>query len=176
MAGNHPRDSRGTETGAGDFFTRWRERKRARATEPPTVPAARVVDAPVDPVATVLTDQDMPPLETLREDSDYRGFLSPGVSDRLHRLALRKLFGGTRFQVRDGLDDYDNDYHLLQPLRTVLAETVQDALSRSLPDASQPSVPTSATPPDPAADPIADPAPAPAVRPAPSDNGQGTES
>ena len=68
----------------------------------------------------------MPPLDSLDEASDYSGFLSPGVSDHLHRLALRKLFQSTVFQVRDGLDDYDRDYRQLQTLPRVLA----DALSR----------------------------------------------
>jgi len=77
-----------------------------------------------------LTDQDMPSLESLNEGSDYRGFLSPGVSDGLHRLALRKLFSASKFQVRDGLDDYDTDYNLLQPLRRVLAGVAQDELTQ----------------------------------------------
>jgi hypothetical protein len=84
-----------------------------------------------------LTDQDMPSLESLNDESDYRGFLSPGVSDGLHRLALRKLFGAAKFQVRDGLDDYDTDYNLLQPLRRVLAGVTQDELTQQLQRASE---------------------------------------
>jgi len=84
-----------------------------------------------------LTDQDMPSLESLNEESDYSGFLSPGVSDGLHRLALRKLFSATKFQVRDGLDDYDTDYNLLQPLHRVLAGVTQDELTQQLKRASE---------------------------------------
>ena len=82
----------------------------------------------------------MPSLESLNEESDYSGFLSPGVSDGLHRLALRKLFGAAKFQVRDGLDDYDTDYNLLQPLRRVLAGVrgvTQDELTQQLQRATE---------------------------------------
>ena len=57
-----------------------------------------------------LTDEDMPPLDTLGEDSDYSGFLSPGVSEALRRRALRKLFSSAVFNIPDGLDDYDDDF------------------------------------------------------------------
>ena len=60
--------------------------------------------------APVLTDADMPSLDTLDEHSDYSGFLSPGVSDKLRKLAMRKLFSAAVFNVRDGLDDYDEDF------------------------------------------------------------------
>ena len=58
----------------------------------------------------VLTDEDMPPLESLDENSDYSGFLSSGVSEGLRRRALRKLFSSAVFNVPDGLDDYDDDF------------------------------------------------------------------
>ena len=58
----------------------------------------------------VLTDEDMPPLASLDENSDYSGFLSPGVSEALRRRALRKLFSSAVFNVPDGLDDYDDDF------------------------------------------------------------------
>ena len=58
----------------------------------------------------VLTDVDMPPLDSLDENSDYSGFLSPGVSEALRRRALRKLFSSAVFNIPDGLDDYDDDF------------------------------------------------------------------
>ena len=58
----------------------------------------------------VLTDEDMPPLDGLDENSDYSGFLSPGVSEALRRRALRKLFSSAVFNIPDGLDDYDDDF------------------------------------------------------------------
>ena len=58
----------------------------------------------------VLTDEDMPPLDSLGENSDYSGFLSSGVSEGLRRRALRKLFSSAVFNIPDGLDDYDDDF------------------------------------------------------------------
>ena len=66
-----------------------------------------------------LTDADMPPIETLTENSDYTGFMSPEVSEQLRKLALRKLFQGTVFKQRDGLDDYDDDFTKFEKLTKV---------------------------------------------------------
>ncbi len=77
-----------------------------------TVEADRLKSSSEEPEADapVLTDADMPALESLDEHSDYSGFLSPGVSEKLRRLAMRKLFTAAVFNVRDGLDDYDEDF------------------------------------------------------------------
>ena len=73
----------------------------------------------------VLADADMPPLESLHEDSDYSGFLSPGVSEGLRRRALRKLFMSAVFNVRDGLDDYDDDFTSFEPLGDVVTSDMK---------------------------------------------------
>jgi hypothetical protein len=62
----------------------------------------------------VLTDEDMPPIESLNKDSDFSMFMSSGVSDALRQIALRKLFSG--FNIRDGLDDYDDDFRNFEAL------------------------------------------------------------
>ena len=64
----------------------------------------------------VLTDDDMPPINTLNSDSDFSGFMSSGVSDELRNLALRKLFKAPSFNIRDGLDEYDEDYTTFEKL------------------------------------------------------------
>ena len=64
----------------------------------------------------VLTDEDMPALKTLSEESDFSGFMSSGVSDELRNLALRKLFNAPSFNLRDGLDEYDEDYTSFEKL------------------------------------------------------------
>ena len=63
-----------------------------------------------------LTDEDMPDLDTLDEDSDYAGFMSTSVSESLRKLALQKLFHGKSFNIRDGLDEYDGDYTFFEKL------------------------------------------------------------
>ena len=67
-----------------------------------------------------LTDEDMPPIETMGEDDNYGDFLSPKVSEKLRKAALRKLFHGAGFNIRDGLDDYDEDFTFFEPLGDIV--------------------------------------------------------
>lgn len=103
-------ESRATEHGAEPFLSRWSRLKRSQP-EPPAHEPARVAPPPVpQPEARALTDADMPPLDELGRDSDFSLFLSPGVSDDLRSQALSKLFAQPEFNLRDGLDDYDDDF------------------------------------------------------------------
>jgi hypothetical protein len=68
----------------------------------------------------VLTDADMPDIESLDENSDFSGFMSTGVSDELRNLALRKLFKAPLFNIRDGLDEYDEDYTQFEKLGDIV--------------------------------------------------------
>ncbi len=95
-----------------------------------------------------LTDADMPPLETLGADSDFSGFLSEGVSEALKRKALQKLFHLPEFNIRDGLNDYDEDFSVFTPL----GDTVTYQMKRWL-DPDRPSPGDGTDPrPDPAED------------------------
>lgn len=73
------------------------------ATDDPIISADSQIDQP-------LTDTDMPDISSLNENSDYSLFMSEGVSEKLRKLALRKLFSGAGFNIKDGLDDYDDDF------------------------------------------------------------------
>lgn len=73
----------------------------------------------------VLTDDDMPPIESLNEDSDYSMFMSRGVSDKLRNLALRKMFHVPSFNIRDGLDEYDEDYTFFEPLGDIVTSDMK---------------------------------------------------
>ena len=75
-------------------------------------------------------DTDMPALESLDEDSDYSGFMSPKVSDGLRTLALRQLFRGSTFGVRDGLDDYDDDFTQFAKLGDVVTAEMRRQVAR----------------------------------------------
>ena len=66
------------------------------------------------------TDGDMPALDTLDATSDYTGFLSPKVSEKLRRAALRKLFHSAQFNVVDGLDEYAEDYTTFESLGDIV--------------------------------------------------------
>ncbi len=64
----------------------------------------------------VLTDEDMPPLDSLHAESDFSPFFNSGVSKELRQQALRHLFRMPKFNIRDGLNDYDEDYTYFEPL------------------------------------------------------------
>jgi len=78
-------------------------------------------DAQVKP----LTDADMPDLATLTEESDFSAFMSSGVSDELRNLALRKLFHAPVFNIRDGFDDYDEDYTSFEKLGGIVTSDMK---------------------------------------------------
>lgn len=115
------------QPGGRSVFARWSQRKRETGPEPTDavvpssaeeLPAGAVLDE-----KAALTDADMPPIDTLDEHTDISGFLSPGVSAGLRQLALRKVFHLPRFNLRDGLDDFDDDYTHFRALgNTITAE------------------------------------------------------
>ncbi len=76
----------------------------------------QALPAEQSPDEIVLTDADMPSLDTLSDSSDYSGFFSQGVSPELRKQALRHLFSHAVFNQRDGLNDYDEDYTTFEPL------------------------------------------------------------
>ena len=94
------------------FYARWSRRKMESKTDLAIVEesVSSEQNADEEPAVPALTDADMPALETLHDDSDYSGFLSPKVSDKLREIALRKLFHSKAFNIVDGLDDYDDDF------------------------------------------------------------------
>ena len=117
-----------------DFLARWSRRKVAQdqgATHEETV-ALQKTGMPDEEPASELTDADMPPLESLDEDSDFAPFLSTGVSDGLRRKALRILFGQSAFNITDGLNDYDEDYTEFADLGNVITHEMKRALQREL--------------------------------------------
>ncbi|MCP4232263.1 MAG: DUF3306 domain-containing protein, partial [Aestuariibacter sp.] len=84
-------------------LSRWSQRKLQNQQDLDKEPTV----APAEPV---LTDADMPAIETLGENSDFSKFMSSGVSDKLRNMALQKMFQTAEFNIRDGLDEYDEDY------------------------------------------------------------------
>ena len=74
----------------------------------------------VETLEPVLSDADMAPIESLTENSDFSKFMSSGVSDELRNLALRKMFKAPFFNIRDGLDEYDEDYTTFEKLGDIV--------------------------------------------------------
>jgi hypothetical protein len=88
-------------------------------------PDAGEEQASVDPAPGSLDDT-LPDPDTLPPGSDIKAFLEPGVSQGLRRRALRRLFSGDNYGIRDGLDDYDHDYReKLKPLASELAQRMR---------------------------------------------------
>lgn len=60
---------------------------------------------------TAATDT-CPAIKDIQENDDVSRFLCDDVPEDVRRQALRTLFHKPKFNRRDGLDDYDEDYHL----------------------------------------------------------------
>ena len=73
----------------------------------------------------VLSDADMEPIECLTDNSDFSRFMSPGVSDELRNLALGKMFQTPFFNIRDGLDEYDEDYTSFEKLGDIITSDMR---------------------------------------------------
>src|SRR5215207_11657375 len=83
--------------------------REAPAESTPVATPAKAADAEEEP-------PELPPVDTLTIDSDFRGFLHPKVDEDLRRTALRKLFSDPHFNVMDGLDVYIDDYSVSEPI------------------------------------------------------------
>jgi hypothetical protein len=104
------------------FLLRWSRLKRETREPPPADPQSAVPAA--DPKAP---PPELPPLDKLTLDSDYRGFFHPKVDENLRRAALRKLFSDPHFNVMDGLDVYIDDYSKPDPLPVEMLAQLKQA-------------------------------------------------
>ena len=129
------------------FLRRWSKRK-LNSDKSPDGESENAVETPVSTGAQLtqtthaepveepqqtqleLTDDDMPPVETLDEHSDFSMFLSPKVSETLRRQALRKLFHFQKFNITDGLNDYDEDYTDFETLGDIIPHDMKRMLQR----------------------------------------------
>jgi len=80
--------------------------------------------------APLLTDDDMPPINSLSSDSDLSDFFNKGVSAALRKAALRHVFQQPVFNVRDGLNDYDGDYTVFEPLGDTVTSDMKWHIAR----------------------------------------------
>jgi len=95
-----------------DFLRRWSRLKRESA-------------AP-KPVAQELPPQ-LPPLDSLTFESDFKSFMHSKVEESVKRAALKKLFADPRFNVMDGLDTYIDDYTKAEPITEELLARLEHA-------------------------------------------------
>jgi len=160
-----PRAEDGTDDG---FLTRWSRRKARADRAEPSDAAEEAAERPLAarpapesessvPGETVeaehvQTDEDMPDLDTIDESTDMSGFFSPGVSEELRNQALRRLFRMAKFNITDGLDDYNEDFRNFAPLGDIVtsdmrhrmemdrAKEESDALAQGEPPPASPEV------------------------------------
>jgi hypothetical protein len=122
------------------LFERWSRRKLAEHDS--TVEPVDLSDydtaspAPIEEVVPE-PDVDLPPVETLDEKSDVSGFLSPKVSGELRKLALNKLFHLPKFNITDGLDDYDDNYRNFAALGDIITADMRFQIERAAEKAKQ---------------------------------------
>ncbi|CAH6800559.1 conserved hypothetical protein [Vibrio chagasii] len=136
---------------ATNFFSRWSQRKLDESTD-----KAREAEQPLEETSVTspesasqtptsaeeLAPNDPAPIEptnALGESGDTKESASEATeelsmaqllvseaSESVKKAALRKLFLSEEFNVRDGLDDYDDDYSNLKSLSEGVAETLRD--------------------------------------------------
>jgi hypothetical protein len=103
------------------FLNRWSRLKRETQEQPAQEKAP---EPAVDPKAP---PPELPPLDTLTPDSDYRAFFHPKVDEDVRRAALKKLFSDPRFNVMDGLDTYVDDYSKTEPIPPAMLAGLRQA-------------------------------------------------
>ena len=106
--------------GQEPFFDRW-SRRKAEAKQEARPPAREQDNAAKSP------PPDLPPVEKLTFESDYRAFFHPKVSEDTRRAALKKLFSDPRFNVMDGLDVYIDDYSKSEPIPPAMLAGLRQA-------------------------------------------------
>lgn len=106
------------------FLDRWSRLKGEARKEPPQAPresqdaqAAKDVKAPPE----------LPPVEQLTPESDFRPFLDSRVDEDTRRAALKKLFADARFNVIDEMDVYIDDYTKADPIPPAMLAALKQA-------------------------------------------------
>ncbi|WP_399424803.1 DUF3306 domain-containing protein [Vibrio campbellii] len=131
---------------ATSFFSRWSKRKleettteptdakvvgSVESTEPETAQAHEELSTEAQTLATEASAIETESQETSSETTDpeemsVAQLLVSEASESVKKAALRKMFLSEEFNVRDGLDDYDDDYSNLKSLSEGVAETLRD--------------------------------------------------
>lgn len=129
------------------FLTRWSRRKLgqdapdvhpqaheatpAMADEAPAViePAERI-DPRTGKRMSELTDEDMPDIESLDENSDLAAFMASKVSNALCMKALTKVFHTAKFNQVCLCAEYADDYTNFTPLGDIVPHDLKQAIVR----------------------------------------------
>ncbi len=101
------------------FLSRWSRLKvESREQAPPAPPPAVEHEKPAP---------ELPRVEDLTPESDFRPFMDPRVDAGTRRDALKKLFADARFNVPDPFEAYSEDYTGGEPIPLDLLRTLNQA-------------------------------------------------
>lgn len=104
------------------FLERWSRLKREQAAEKPEeAPAAPPVAAGEQKAP------ELPPLEQLTPESDFRPFMGARVDTATRRAALKTLFTDSHFNVPDPFEAYSEDYTAGEPIPMEMLKTLNHA-------------------------------------------------
>src|SRR4051812_24382666 len=104
------------------FLSRWSKRKADARAGKEVVEEPKDFVAPAEPLVAQPAAEPAPPPPTLEDvqsltfDSDFKRFIAPDVSPEVKNAAVKKLFSDARFNVRDPMDVYADDYSIPDPL------------------------------------------------------------
>ena len=110
-------------------WSRLKQRDAARRSGDAMAPADAPLPATVDetgspPAAGDEEQAPLPSIDSLDKDSDFTPFLADGVPEDIARAALRKMWlSDPIFAFRDGLDDYDEDFTIIESIAKSLTES-----------------------------------------------------
>ena len=127
----------GDNDGGEKFLSRWSRLKRDTKVAEPDL-AGQTAQADRPGVTAPLQQREkeggaestlpqLPPVDELTLDSDFRGFFHPKVDEDVKRAALKKLFSDPHFNVMDGLDTYIDDYSKPDPLPVEMLAQMRSA-------------------------------------------------
>ena len=103
------------------FYQRWSALKQQQdETRETDESGESLATTPATEDKPVLSEKDLPDVETLDENSNFADFLNADIGEELRNRALRKLFHLAVFNSRDGLDDYDDDFTEFEPLGSIV--------------------------------------------------------
>lgn len=132
MSGHEDRPKQAEAKGQDEpFLWRWSRLKRESREVPPDEPAMAPEEpagqpageatsvpaaAPAHGVPPAVEPVELPPLDTLNEESDFGAFMHAGVDPELRRMALRKMFRNPKYGVVDELDPFRANFAAFTPL------------------------------------------------------------
>jgi hypothetical protein len=102
-----------------DFLKRWSRLKQQ-------APIERPAETP---------KPSLPPVEELKPESDFSGFMHPKVEDALRRVALKKLFrGDPHFNLPDLFEPFSGDWNNAEPISEKMLKALNQARTLLLSD------------------------------------------